>query len=124
MINVAKLQQLTTDAIQRGKDAAKAKEDARIKAEETQRKHNEQVARKILDAIAEKAETAASEGLNSLVVIRRVNFKDGRIGDLANIDGVTVLVYDACAQMGLNPKIEFFHDGQGYDGWWSLVIYW
>lgn len=121
MIDVSRLKKLTADAIQRGKEEAIAQEEARKKAAERRRLEDERKAQSIIDKIPERAEKAAGKGDSHLIVIRKT---DSNYGDNHTLQGVDKIVYDYCLAAGLNPSVDYWHDGAGLEAGWSLTIHW
>jgi len=130
-VDVAKLRQLTKDAIQRGKDR-EAKRLAEIKAKEERQKQKDQLlASHVLAAFPEKCEREAEQGRSHAIIM---GLKYGRDYDSPapnwndlpynKLKGPGAIVWNYLVKAGVEPSIEFWHDGMGIDGGFNIVVKW
>jgi hypothetical protein len=134
MVDVNKLKKITADAIQRGKEKAAQAEAARIAKEEREKKEHLQKAERIIEQIPERAEREAALG-RSHAIIMALNYEDYKRPDAPDsknyneckgnwLIGTAQLVYIYCADAGLTPTIEGWHDGCGVKSGFNLVVHW
>lgn len=129
MIDPKHLRQLTDQAIAKGQ---KARQDklARIAAEEARKQRQaELLAEQVIDQIPHKCEKEAEQERSHAVVMgmkwdRDYPFNSGKQPKPQDLIGAGKIVYEYCAKAGLNPTIEYWHDGMGMESGHNIVVHW
>ncbi len=123
---------MTKKALKKAERAkAAAAEQQRAEAE-NQRQIEETKAQGIIQQIPHRAKTEAGQG-RSHATIMSVHNKDYQRPPLDNqhdrckpewLIGSCKIVYDYCKKAGLEPTIEYWHDGVGINSGFNIVIHW
>jgi hypothetical protein len=137
MMTPEELRKLTNQAIDRAKQEREMKIKADYEAELRQDKEAELKAESIIAQIPGRAETEAKAGRSHAVVMGlrygEYTVLDGKWGGTnaravinpKGVDGkAALIVWTYCQNAGLDPKLEYWHDGAGIDGGYNIVIRW
>lgn len=130
-VDLAALRKATTDAIQRGKEREKQRL-ADVKAKDERQKQKDQLlCSHILAQFPAKCEKEAEQGRSHAIIM---GLKYGRDYDSPapnwndlpynKLKGPGALVWNYLAVAGLQPTIEYWHDGMGMDSGFNIVVHW
>ena len=132
-VDVAKLRQLTEQAIQRGKDK-EAKRLAEVKAEAERKAVRDQLfAATVLAEFPDKCEKEAERGRSHAIIMGLKSDRDythasgnknwNALG-YERLQGPGAIVWNYLVKAGLKPSIEFWHDGCGVESGFNIVVQW
>lgn len=134
-IDVVRLCGLTSDATRKQTDDRVRAALLAREQEERERRLNELKADIIIAQIAGRADAEALAGRNHAIVMSLDSYDYDRphSGPDCNdwnrchpqwLKDVAKSVYEYCTEQGLNPSIEFWHDGVGVNSGFNIVIHW
>lgn len=128
-VDIAKLRQLTDAAIQRGKDEA-ARKLAHITAENERKARQDKLfAANVLAQVPDKCEKEAERERSHAVVMglkwgRDHDGYNGNTMTYTQLKGPGAIVWNNLQEQGLNPTLEYWHDGVGIEGGFNIVVHW
>lgn len=134
-LDVSQLRKLTEQAIQRGKEK-EAKHLAGILAEQERTvKLHHLLASKILAQLPNKCEKEATQGRSHVIAMGLKHGRDftySREPEVFKLDsmpsnrlkGPGEIVWNQLQISGLNPTIEYWHDGMGVHSGYNIVVHW
>lgn len=100
------------------------------KQEERQRQRDVLFAEHVLQQVASKCEKEAENGRSHAVIMSLDRNRDYSSGDYRNtlgyqyLKGPGAIVWNELQKAKLNPQIEFWHDGVGYDSGYNIIVKW
>lgn len=131
-IDIRRLQQLTQAARERHQAELSAEALQQALEEKFRQEQARLKAQMVIAQIQDRAETEANAGRNHAIVMS-VGFSDyerpredrrWNYCDPALLKGACSLVFQHCKEIGLNPTLEYWHDGVGEKSGFNIVIHW
>lgn len=141
VFDIKNLKKRTQDAIKKGQEEQKRKQKEQQDKQEAFEKEEQRKAKSILAKLPAKCEQAASEGKNSVTVMKleygdydaNIEYFDNKKGLIEKLNLIKSLkaqiVFQECCKIfnedsGGEVKIEHWHDGIGMNGGYELNVYW
>lgn len=124
-IDIDALQKATKKAVAEAKEKKQTEVERAKAAAERLKKQEEFQAKQVIEGIPDKCGSAAERGQSKAVVMKLDYAKhyDYRNNSVA-LKGAAELVWAACKDAKLHPKIEQWDDGVGINGGFQIVVEW
>lgn len=126
---IEELRKLTSEALEQARIEREQKLARIQERDERKAKENQAFAERVLAQVPDKARKEAKEGRGHVVVM---GLKWGRDHDgyssnqlqYNQLKGPGAIVWNELSKAGLQPSIEYWHDGVGMDGGFNIIIKW
>ncbi len=132
-VSVSHLRKLTNEAIERNRTVQRQIAELEAANEARKQLAERNKAQEIIGHINERAEVEARAGRNHALIMG-LGYRDynrplhaavgWNICDESWLIGTAKMVFEYCVQEGLNPTLEFWHDGVGEKSGFNIVIHW
>lgn len=123
-IDLSKLREMTNAAIQRGNEEKERKlaliEEKRVR----QARADQLLAEQILTEIPSKCEQEAARERSHAIVMSLRYGRDYIGNSETDLKGPGAIVWNHLVEQGLNPTLEYWHDGVGVESGYNIVIKW
>lgn len=135
ILSPQELRRLTDTALAESKKRVRQEQAAATEKAELENRINQLEAEKIILQIPERSAFEANQGRSHAVVMGLESDRDypqNFIGESESwqtllplqLIGPELLVYQNCVDAGLNPTLEYWHDGLGIKSGFNIVIHW